>query len=88
MKRFVFYIILFLSFSLGTASSQELNPELETIAKELDTELIAPCCWTQPLAEHSSGVTDNIRENIRKMLAEGKTRRAIASDMGLSVRTV
>jgi cytochrome c-type biogenesis protein CcmH len=43
-------------------------------AREIDDQLIAPCCWTQPVSEHYSEVAEKIRQEVRQMVAEGKSR--------------
>ncbi len=46
---------------------------LEQKARELEAQLIAPCCWSQPVAQHYSQAADEMRLEIRRLLAEGKT---------------
>jgi cytochrome c-type biogenesis protein CcmH len=50
---------------------------LEREAKAIEALLIAPCCWSQQVSVHQSPVTDEIRQNIRKLLNDGKTRQQI-----------
>jgi cytochrome c-type biogenesis protein CcmH len=50
---------------------------LERDAKQLEAMLIAPCCWAQQVSVHQSPAADEIKANIRKMLAAGKTRQQI-----------
>jgi cytochrome c-type biogenesis protein CcmH len=50
---------------------------LEKEAKAIEALLIAPCCWSQQVSVHQSPVTDEIRQNIRKLLTEGKSRQQI-----------
>ncbi len=52
----------------------QLDPGLEAEAKEIETMLIAPCCWRQPVSEHYSAAADQIRREVREMLASGLTR--------------
>ena len=46
---------------------------LEREAKQLETKLMAPCCWAQQVSLHQSPAADEIKQNIRLLLAEGKT---------------
>ena len=46
---------------------------LEREAKQLEAKLMAPCCWAQQVSLHQSPATDEIKQTIRKLLAEGKT---------------
>jgi cytochrome c-type biogenesis protein CcmH len=50
---------------------------LEREAKQLETMLMAPCCWAQQVSLHQSPAADEIKQNIRKLLADGKTRQQI-----------
>ncbi len=60
---------------MGSSATAELTEEqIASRAKEIDKLIMSPCCWTQPVSDHYSGVASEIRQGIRKMLAEGKTR--------------
>ena len=50
---------------------------LELESRQIETMLIAPCCWTQQVSLHQSAAADEIKANIRKMLAQNMTRRQI-----------
>ncbi len=50
---------------------------LEQEAKQIETMLIAPCCWSQQVSLHQSAAADEIKANIRRMLAANKTRQQI-----------
>ena len=43
-------------------------------AREIENNLIAPCCWSQPVSEHYSEVAEQIRNEVRAMVAAGKSR--------------
>jgi cytochrome c-type biogenesis protein CcmH len=65
-------ISLFLIFPAAqTAGDEQLNPDLEKQAKEIENLIIAPCCWRQPVAVHFSPAADEVRTEIRQMLASG-----------------
>lgn len=55
----------------------EVDVALETQAKHLETLLIAPCCWRQPISEHQSPEASQMQSEIRQMLSEGKTEQQI-----------
>lgn len=46
---------------------------VERDAKVLEAKLMAPCCWAQQVSVHQSPAADEIKQNIRRLLAEGKT---------------
>jgi len=50
---------------------------LEQEAKQIEAMLIAPCCWMQQVSLHQSPAADEIKANIRRMLAQNKTRQQI-----------
>jgi cytochrome c-type biogenesis protein CcmH len=67
-----FILCLFLIF---TASCAENRSE-EARAREIENHLMAPCCW-RPLPGHESQVADEMRQEIRTMVAAGMDRQAI-----------
>jgi cytochrome c-type biogenesis protein CcmH len=50
------------------------NAQIDKKAREIDDNLIAPCCWTQPVSEHYSEVAEKIRKEVRAMVAAGSSR--------------
>ena len=50
---------------------------LEREARQLEAKLMAPCCWAQQVSLHQSPAADEIKQNIRRLLAEGKTSQQI-----------
>lgn len=71
MNKIAFVLILVLLPVLAYGQS------LEDKAKDLEGKIIAPCCWSQPVSQHYSQAADEIRLEIRRMLAEGKTSQQI-----------
>ena len=66
---------LFIALLL-TAAPQDPQA-LEQEAKQIETMLIAPCCWSQQVSLHQSPAVDEIKANIRRLLAQNKTRQQI-----------
>jgi cytochrome c-type biogenesis protein CcmH/NrfF len=67
-------ILAHLLMLLASASALHANfangdPRLE----RLYARFIAPCCWRENLLTHHSPLADQIRSDIRKWLAEGKS---------------
>ena len=73
------HLVILIIFCLMPLSlfAQTLSPELEETAKELDTMLIAPCCWIQTLSVHPSGISDEMKTELRNMLAAGRQKQEI-----------
>jgi len=65
-------VLLFLPVSLALAS-----PDIEEQARKVEGLLMAPCCGGSTLAEHYSGPAMRMKQEIRDMLAEGRSRQEI-----------
>jgi cytochrome c-type biogenesis protein CcmH len=52
-------------------------PALEQEARQIERMLIAPCCWMQPVSEHSSEASDEVKRQIRQWLGQGMTRQQV-----------
>lgn len=53
-----------------TAPSETANRE--RLAKQIEAELIAPCCWSQQVSQHESQAATEIRADIRLRLSAGQ----------------
>jgi cytochrome c-type biogenesis protein CcmH len=69
-----------LLFALTTAVSGADQAAVEAEARKLETELIAPCCWSQQVSVHQSPAADEIRKDVRLRLARGQTHQQILDD--------
>ena len=47
------------------------------LIREIEDTLIAPCCWNQPISQHYSEVSEQMRQEVRAMVAAGKSKREI-----------
>ncbi|MDE2729458.1 MAG: cytochrome c-type biogenesis protein CcmH [Gemmatimonadota bacterium] len=83
MRRTTFFFILPVLVFLatpGTAVTQldaVVDEGREQIAASVEELLIAPCCWRAPLSQHYSGTAERMKENLREMLANGRTQEEI-----------
>ncbi len=60
---------------LGLAVAAGITtPDRERVAREIETMLIAPCCFTQQVSVHGSPAADEVRKDIRRRLEAGETR--------------
>ncbi|UCF37091.1 MAG: cytochrome c-type biogenesis protein CcmH [Acidobacteriota bacterium] len=64
-------------FSLSVSADEVGDPKVETEAKAIEGLLISPCCWRQPVSVHFSPASDEVRAEVRQMLASGMTRAEI-----------
>jgi cytochrome c-type biogenesis protein CcmH len=51
--------------------------EKDEVARRIEGELMAPCCWAEPVSQHMSPVAEEMRRDIRAMLAAGKSEQEI-----------
>jgi cytochrome c-type biogenesis protein CcmH len=50
------------------------NNKADDLAREIEDNLIAPCCWSQPVSQHDSQIAEQIRNEVSSMVAAGKSR--------------
>ena len=50
---------------------------LDREARQIETMLIAPCCWTEQVSQHHSEAAEQVKREIRTMLASGLTRQQV-----------
>ncbi len=73
----IFALVAALWLAPPVSQGQEQVASYEPEAREIETLLIAPCCWRQPIADHQSEIAGEMKSELRKMLAEGKQRQEI-----------
>ena len=59
------------------AAAPQAGANVEVQAKEIETALIAPCCFRQQVSAHSSPAAEEVRRDVRARLAQGETRQQI-----------
>lgn len=64
-------LVLTNPLSLTTAQGEEIH----TVEKKL----LAPCCYTQSIAEHGSDIAVQMRREVTEMVAEGRTEEEIVN---------
>jgi len=62
-------ILLWTMMSFGATPGQKADK-----VREIEDNLIAPCCWSQPVSQHDSEIAQQIRNEVSSMVAAGKTR--------------
>jgi len=67
-------ILIILALVWGAIAFAADSAQDDKKAREIENNLIAPCCWTQPVSEHYSEVAEKIRTEVRQMVAAGKSR--------------
>ncbi len=72
MKR----LLALFAVALSCAAAQ-LSSEQAARVEKLERMLLAPCCYSEPVAEHRSEISLKMREEIPQMVTAGKTDREI-----------
>jgi cytochrome c-type biogenesis protein CcmH len=70
-RIFACFIVAAFLIAVGWADEASRNAKK---AREIEDNLIAPCCWMQPVSEHYSEVAEKIRKEVQDMVAAGKSR--------------
>ena len=70
---FVSVLFVAMAYAAAVAQSPPLTPEQEAMVRRLEGMLIAPCCFANTVAEHRSPLSDQVREEVRALVAGGAT---------------
>lgn len=74
MRTFIKSILITLFFTvLVPLTSLAQENSLEQKAQGLDKRLIAPCCWTSTLDQHFSQESEEMKSELRQLLAQGQS---------------
>jgi cytochrome c-type biogenesis protein CcmH/NrfF len=60
-----------------TAAVVDLTPQQQQRARKLEQRLVAPCCWSEQVATHRSGIALQMKAEIARLVSEGKPDREI-----------
>lgn len=74
--RSVLPFLLVIAIASAAGHAQTVPPATdagEQVARQIESELIAPCCWSQQVSLHESPATTEIRLDIRRRLNAGQT---------------
>lgn len=78
MTRALALSALLVSLLPGPASAQPSDAAAREIdARQIERDLIAPCCWRQQVAVHDSPIATEIKQDIRARLARGESRQGV-----------
>jgi cytochrome c-type biogenesis protein CcmH len=81
MKRFLVFLIVTLTFSPGMAIDSDVafdDPELQARYERLISEVRCVQCQNNSIKDSSVGLASDLRREIRRLIAEGKTDGEIA----------
>jgi cytochrome c-type biogenesis protein CcmH len=86
MAALAFAAALFMGLCTGPARAADapsaaLNPEIEARMMAISSELRCLVCQNQTIADSHSGLAEDLRKQIREMLAKGMTEREVLDFM-------
>jgi cytochrome c-type biogenesis protein CcmH len=65
--------LVFAILSLAVALSAQTSGDRQARILKLESSLLAPCCWAEPVSTHRSEVALQMREEIAGFVNQGKT---------------
>jgi cytochrome c-type biogenesis protein CcmH len=65
--------LVFAILSLAAALPAQTSGDRQARVLKLESSLLAPCCWAEPVSTHRSEVALQMREEIAGFVNEGKT---------------
>lgn len=71
------WIVVFVGNAVALGAPATTDPAVEQRARAIERLLTAPCCYKGTLEDHASAVASEMRQEIRVMLAGGKSRAQI-----------
>lgn len=77
LLSFLPILFVLLAGASGAARAESGAPGAEVLAKKLEGELIAPCCWSQTIGEHRSEASEQMRREIRDMIDKNMSHQQI-----------
>jgi len=81
MKELQMTTVLFLLLAVPAAliSVPKLDDpdNLQSLQKEIEHSLVAPCCWNMTVDQHESPASHKVRGKIAELLEQGKTKEEI-----------
>lgn len=76
-RAFPWMSVLILCLFIGRIFSIEEPPVKDALQRELESEIMAPCCYGGPVADHDSDAAKQVKTQIAGLLAEGKSKEEI-----------
>ena len=62
---------------LLSALESDGSDDLQSLQKDIEHSLVAPCCWNMTVDQHESPASHKVRDKIAELLEQGKTKEEI-----------
>jgi len=73
----ILFILLAVPAVLISAPKLDDGDNLQSLQKEIEHSLVAPCCWNMTVDQHESPASRKVRGKIAELLEQGKTKEEI-----------
>ncbi len=73
----VIFLLLAVPAVLLSALELDGGDNLQSLQKEIEHSLVAPCCWNMTVDQHESPASHKVRDKIAELLEQGKTKEEI-----------
>ncbi len=73
----VIFLLLAVPAALLPALELDDGDDLQSLQKEIEHSLVAPCCWNMTVDQHESPASHKVRDKIAELLEQSKTKEEI-----------
>ena len=73
----VIFLLVAVPAMLLSALESDGDKDLQSLQKEIEHSLVAPCCWNMTVDQHESSASHKVRDKIAELLEQGKTKEEI-----------
>ncbi|MCH6559667.1 cytochrome c-type biogenesis protein CcmH, partial [candidate division KSB1 bacterium] len=73
----VIFLLVAVPAVLLSALESDGSDDLQSLQKEIEHSLVAPCCWNMTVDQHESPASHKVRDKIAELLEQGKTKEEI-----------
>jgi len=73
----VIFLLVVVPAVLLSALESDGSDDLQSVQKDIEHSLVAPCCWNMTVDLHESPASHKVRDKIAELLEQGKTKEEI-----------
>ncbi len=73
----VIFLLVAVPAVLLSALESDGSDDLQSVQKDIEHSLVAPCCWNMTVDLHESPASHKVRDKIAELLEQGKTKEEI-----------
>ena len=70
----VIFLLVAVPAVLLSALESDGSDDLQSLQKEIEHSLVAPCCWNMTVDQHNTGAGPRVRAEISELIKAGKTK--------------